>query len=97
MPITGLEYFRIENNKYGIFAATPTRLYYFVGRTEVDEKPLLHQVFSKYLSIKETDTFIESATNLRYSKLQFWPNNANLPNSFVWITEKGITYSRVNN
>lgn len=66
-----------------------------MGRAEPDEKPLLQQVFSKYLSIKETDTFMECSSNLRYSKLQFWHNNANLPCSFAWITEKGITYGRV--
>lgn len=75
-----------------IFASTPTRLYYFVGRTDPDEKPLLQQVFSRYLSISEKDTYLEVDSNLRYSRLKFWSENLTTPNSFAWMTEKGVIY-----
>ena len=58
-PITGLEYFQvIGTDKYMIFATTPTKLYYFCGKAENEEKPLLQQVFHKYLNIPETETFM---------------------------------------
>ncbi|KAJ8923177.1 hypothetical protein NQ315_001731 [Exocentrus adspersus] len=97
IPITGLEYYRVPNtDKYIIFATTPSRLYYFAGRTDSEEKPLLQQVFNRYLNIPEPDTYIECKSSLRYSRLQFWSENLMIPNSFVWITEKGIMYGDIN-
>ncbi|CAH0563550.1 unnamed protein product [Brassicogethes aeneus] len=92
-PITGLEYFKVHsNNRYVIFAATPSRLYYFTGKADLDEKPLLQQVFNKYLNVPEPETFIERGSALRYSRIQFWSENLVTPNSFAWITEGGVTY-----
>ncbi|XP_023014330.1 vacuolar protein sorting-associated protein 18 dor isoform X2 [Leptinotarsa decemlineata] len=94
-PITGLEYYRIPStDKYVIIAATPSRLYFFSGGANIEEKPVLQQVFNKYLNIPEHETFIECASNLRYSKLQFWSENLITPNAFAWISEKGISYSQ---
>jgi hypothetical protein len=90
-PITGLEYHKVlGGDKYVIFAATPSRLYYFVGRAEHEEKPLLQQVFNRYLNIPEKDTYIDSESNLKYSRLKFWSENLTVPNSFAWTTEKEI-------
>lgn len=96
-PITGLEYFKIVGtDRYAIFAATPSRLYYFTGTVNVEEKPVLQQVFNKYLNIPEPETFIEYENiTMRYSKLQFWSENLITPNQVVWITEKGITFGQV--
>ncbi|CAG9766632.1 unnamed protein product [Ceutorhynchus assimilis] len=95
-PITALEYFQCAGtNKYLIFAATPTKLYFFSGTAEHDEKPLLQQVFHKYLNIPETETFLASDSRLSYSRLQFWSENLITPNSFAWITEKGIHYAQL--
>lgn len=95
-PIKGLEYYRIPNSdKYVVFVATPTRLYYFTGQADADEKPLLQQVFNRYLNIPEQDTYIQVKSKLTYSKLKFWSENLTLPNSFAWMTEEGITYAHV--
>lgn len=53
-PITGLEFRRIPNtDKYVIILTTLIRIYQYIGSvTSHDEKPLLQQVFSKYLNIK---------------------------------------------
>ncbi|KAJ8929810.1 hypothetical protein NQ314_017407, partial [Rhamnusium bicolor] len=97
IPITGLEYYKVPtSDKYIIFAATPSRLYYFAGRADIEEKPLLQQVFNKYLNIPEPETYIECESSLRYSRLQFWSENLMTPDSFAWITEKGITYGQIN-
>ncbi|XP_063904510.1 vacuolar protein sorting-associated protein 18 homolog isoform X2 [Zophobas morio] len=94
-PITGLEFHKVlGSDKYVIFAATPTRLYYFVGRAEHEEKPLLQQVFNRYLNIPEKDTYLEVDSNLRYSRLKFWSENLTIPNCLAWMTEKGITYGQ---
>lgn len=74
---------------------TPTRLYYFNGRANPDEKPLLQQVFTKYLNIPEKDTHEEVKSNLRYSRLRFWSENLVYPQAFGWLIEKGITYGEV--
>ncbi|XP_060521918.1 vacuolar protein sorting-associated protein 18 homolog isoform X2 [Cylas formicarius] len=95
-PITGLEYFQVTgSDRYAIFAATPSKLYYFVGKADGEEKPLLQQVFNKYLNVPESETFIECESNLRYSRLQLWSENLVMPNTFAWITEKGITYGSI--
>lgn len=96
-PITGLEFFQIQNSpKYAIFVATPTRLYYFIGSTNSEEKPLLQQVFNKYLNILEKDTYEEVTSNLWYSRLRFWSENLVQPQAFGWLIEDGIMYGEVN-
>lgn len=95
-PITGLEYFQIPaSDKYMIFATTPTKFYYFSGRVENEEKPLLQQVFQKYLNIPETETFMACESSSRYSRVQFWSENLMTPNTFAWTTEKGIYYGEM--
>lgn len=95
IPVTGLEYFRIPlSDKFCIFVATPFRLYYFTGRANPEEKPLL-QIFNRYLNIPESETFIEVQSSLRYSKLKFWSENLLVPDSFAWLTEEGIIYAKV--
>ncbi|EFA08901.1 Vacuolar protein sorting-associated protein 18 homolog-like Protein [Tribolium castaneum] len=92
-PITGLDYHKVlGTDKYIIFAATPTRLYYFTGRAEHEEKPLLQQVFNRYLNIPEKETYLERDSSLKYSRLKFWSENLTVPNAFAWMTEKGVTY-----
>lgn len=94
-PITGLEYFRIPlSDKFCIFVTTPTRLYYFTGRANPDEKPLL-QIFNRYLNIPENETFIEVQSSLRYSRLKFWSENLLVPDSFAWLTEEGVIHAKV--
>ncbi|XP_030762434.1 vacuolar protein sorting-associated protein 18 homolog isoform X2 [Sitophilus oryzae] len=92
-PITALEYFQVlGTDKYVIFAATPSRLYYFTGRSENDEKSFLQHIFH---NVPEEKTFFASESKLRYSKLQFWSENLVTPNTFTWITEKGIYYGEI--
>ncbi|XP_019754048.2 vacuolar protein sorting-associated protein 18 homolog isoform X1 [Dendroctonus ponderosae] len=95
-PVTTLEYFQVPGtNKYMIFAATPSRLYYFYGSAEMEEKPVLQQVFQKYLNVPETDIFLASESRLGYSRLQFWSENLITPNQFAWVTEKGIYFGQI--
>nr|CAI5818148.1 unnamed protein product [Callosobruchus analis] len=95
-PITGLEYYKIPGtDKYTIFAATPSRLYFFTGKATFEEKPVLQQIFNKYLNIPEPETCIQCESNLKYSRLQFWSENLITPNSFAWITQQGITFGQV--
>lgn len=95
-PITGLEYFKVGADRYVILAATPVRLYYFTGHANFEEKPVLQQVFNKYLNIPESETYIEcDNTSMRYSKLQFWSENLITPNQYAWITGKGIMFGKV--
>lgn len=94
-PISGLEYFRIPlTDKFCIFVATPCRLYFFTGRANPEDKPLL-QIFNRYLNIPESETFIEVQSNLRYSRLKFWSENLLVPDSFAWLTEEGVVYAKV--
>ncbi|CAG9821457.1 unnamed protein product [Phaedon cochleariae] len=95
-PITGLEYYRIPGSfRYVIFATTPSRFYYFSGKANLEEKPVLQQIFSKYLNIPEPKTYFECEGNLRNSKLQFWSENLTVPNTFAWTTEKGICFGQI--
>ena len=58
-PITGLEFRKIMNtDKYVIIVTTLIRIYQYIGTvTNHDEKPLLQQVFNKYLNIKGEKTY----------------------------------------
>ncbi|XP_043488268.1 vacuolar protein sorting-associated protein 18 homolog isoform X2 [Polistes fuscatus] len=95
-PITGLEFHKLPNSdKYMIIVTTVMRIYQYIGSVQnPDEKPLLQQVFNKYLNIQES--FIEMISSLTYSKLQFfYPSLGALPKSFGWLTETGILYAYI--
>ncbi|OXU27272.1 hypothetical protein TSAR_013576 [Trichomalopsis sarcophagae] len=95
-PITGLEFRRIPNtDKYVVILTTLIRIYQYVGAvTSHDEKPLLQQVFSKYLNIKERFNQLESS--LPYSKMQFYFSSPQeFPKTFSWLTETGILIAKV--
>jgi hypothetical protein len=51
-PITGLEFHHVPGSeKYFVLVTTPIRLYQFIGNvTNLDEKPLLQQIFNRYLA-----------------------------------------------
>ncbi|XP_018319047.1 vacuolar protein sorting-associated protein 18 homolog isoform X2 [Agrilus planipennis] len=94
-PITGLHFDRITGtDKYFIFVATPNKLYFFARNINCEEKPLLQQVFNKYLNIPEKDTFYKVESKLRYSRLRFWSENLTVPDSLAWMTEGEILYSK---
>ncbi|KAI4499403.1 hypothetical protein M0802_005663 [Mischocyttarus mexicanus] len=95
-PITGLEFHKLPNSdKYMIIVTTLMRIYQYIGSVQnPDEKPLLQQVFNKYLNIQES--FIEIISSLSYSKLQFfYPSLGTLPKLFGWLTETGILYAYI--
>ncbi|XP_047356828.1 vacuolar protein sorting-associated protein 18 homolog isoform X3 [Vespa velutina] len=95
-PITGLEFHKIPNSdKYMIIVTTIMRIYQFIGSVQnPDEKPLLQQVFNKYLNVQES--FVEVVSLLTYSKLQFfYPSLGALPKSFGWLTETGILHAHI--
>ncbi|XP_017884886.1 vacuolar protein sorting-associated protein 18 homolog isoform X2 [Ceratina calcarata] len=95
-PITGLEFHKIPNSdKYVIVVTTLMRIYQYIGAVpNSEEKPLLQQVFNKYLNVQET--FIEVISQLPYSKMQFYyPAVGALPKSFGWLTETGILYAQI--
>lgn len=95
-PITGIEFHRIPNSdKYMIIVTTLMRIYQYIGAIgNPEEKPLLQQVFYKYLNAQES--FSEVISSLPYSKMQFYyPSLGVLPKSFGWLTETGILYAEV--
>nr|XP_034180513.1 vacuolar protein sorting-associated protein 18 homolog [Osmia lignaria] len=95
-PITGLEFHKIPNtDKYVIIVTTLMRIYQYIGSVpNPEEKPLLQQVFNKYLNVEES--FNEVMSSLSYSKMQFYyPALGALPKSFGWLTETGILYAQV--
>lgn len=88
-----MEYFRIPGtDTYNIYVATPNRLYFFTGKAYVEDKPLLQQVFNRYLNIPEIDTYVEVFSKTNYSKLRFWPENQLVPNSLIWMMESESYY-----
>lgn len=95
-PITGLEFHKIPNTeKYVIIVTTLVRIYQYIGTvSSSEEKPLLQQIFSKYLNVKERFNQLESS--LPYSKMEFYyPAPRALPKSFGWLTETGILYAQI--
>ncbi|XP_012171891.1 vacuolar protein sorting-associated protein 18 homolog isoform X2 [Bombus terrestris] len=95
-PITGLEFHKIPNtDKYVIIVTTLMRIYQYIGTVQnPEEKPLLQQIFNKYLNVQES--FNEVINNLPYSKIQFYyPSLGILPKSFGWLTEPGIFYAQI--
>ncbi|PRP82641.1 hypothetical protein PROFUN_09752 [Planoprotostelium fungivorum] len=86
MPITGLRFeaFPTENSKYFVMAATPTRVYQFIGG------PTFEQLFAKY----ETNAgFLELPGDLDHSDLAFFSKySQGLPQSFAWLTGPGVYY-----
>lgn len=94
-PINGIEFYQVSNSdKCFIFVATPIRLYYFVGTLISEEKPLLQQIFNKYLNICESLTYYEVKSGIRYSRLKFWSENNTNPSTLVWMTENFILYTK---
>ncbi|XP_011144081.1 vacuolar protein sorting-associated protein 18 homolog isoform X2 [Harpegnathos saltator] len=95
-PITGIEFHKLPNSdKYMIIVTTLMRIYQYIGAiANTEEKPLLQQVFYKYLNAQES--FSEVISSLPYSKMQFYyPSLGVLPKSFGWLTETGILYAQV--
>lgn len=95
-PITGIEFHKIpSSDKYMIIVTTLMRIYQYIGViANSDEKPLLQQVFYRYLNAQES--FSEVISSLPYSKMQFYyPSLDALPKSFGWLTETGILYAQV--
>uniref|UniRef100_A0A1Y1NPC1 Pep3/Vps18 beta-propeller domain-containing protein n=1 Tax=Photinus pyralis TaxID=7054 RepID=A0A1Y1NPC1_PHOPY len=94
-PINGIEFRQIFNSdRYFIFVATPIRLYHFVGTIASDEKPMLQQIFNKYLNIPESLTYYEVKSKLRYSRLKFWSENNSNPSALAWLIEDCILYTK---
>lgn len=58
-PITGLAFHKVPySDKYIIIVTTLIRIYQYMGTiSNPQEKPLLQQIFSKYLNIKGTNKF----------------------------------------
>ncbi|KAK9295713.1 hypothetical protein QLX08_010050 [Tetragonisca angustula] len=95
-PITGLEFHKIPStDKYVIIVTTLMRIYQYIGAVQnPDEKPLLQQIFNKYLNVQES--FNEVINHLPYSKIQFYyPSLGILPKSFGWLTETGILHAQI--
>ncbi|XP_043526809.1 vacuolar protein sorting-associated protein 18 homolog isoform X2 [Frieseomelitta varia] len=95
-PITGLEFHKIPStDKYVIIVTTLMRIYQYIGTVQnPDEKPLLQQIFNKYLNVQES--FNEVINHLPYSKIQFYyPSLGILPKSFGWLTETGILHAQI--
>ncbi|XP_020284361.1 vacuolar protein sorting-associated protein 18 homolog isoform X1 [Pseudomyrmex gracilis] len=95
-PITGIEFHKIPNSdKYMIIVTTLMRIYQYIGVvSNPEEKPLLQQVFYRYLNAQES--FSEVISSLPYSKMQFYyPSLGAVPKSFGWLTETGILYAEV--
>ncbi|XP_017785036.1 PREDICTED: vacuolar protein sorting-associated protein 18 homolog isoform X2 [Nicrophorus vespilloides] len=96
VPITGLEFFNLPGtDKHFVFASTPRRLYMFTGPANPDDKPLLQQVFNKYLNIPEKDSYIEEESSLKYSQLKFWSENLVVPNYLAWMTQYSVSYAKI--
>ncbi|XP_076171976.1 vacuolar protein sorting-associated protein 18 dor [Ptiloglossa arizonensis] len=95
-PITGLEFHKIPNtDTYIIIVTTLIRIYQYIGSVQnLEEKPLLQQVFNKYLNMEES--FTDVISSLPYSKMQFYyPALGAFPKTFGWLTEAGIIYGQV--
>ncbi|XP_046628252.1 vacuolar protein sorting-associated protein 18 homolog isoform X1 [Neodiprion virginianus] len=95
-PITGLEFHRLGNSdRYVVVVTTLIRIYQYIGSvTTLDEKPLLQQIFNRYLNAKERFNQLDST--LPYSKMQFYYSEPKqLPKSFGWLTETGIVYAQI--
>ncbi|XP_031837327.1 vacuolar protein sorting-associated protein 18 dor isoform X2 [Nomia melanderi] len=95
-PITGLEFHKVPNtDKYMIIVTTLVRIYQYIGEVQnPEEKPLLQQVFNRYLNVQES--FNDVISSLPYSKMQcYYPSVGAIPKSFGWLTETGIWYAQI--
>ncbi|KAL1116066.1 hypothetical protein AAG570_005561 [Ranatra chinensis] len=89
--ITGLQYHKqADADIYFVIVTTVNRLYKFVGKNSgPDERPLLQQLFNKYLNVPEG--FQEIHSSLKYSCLQLYSNApTSVPSYLGWLTETGI-------
>ncbi|KAK7574291.1 hypothetical protein V9T40_011482 [Parthenolecanium corni] len=102
--ITGIEFYRFSNasDRYFIIVTTISRLYQFVGKTNLDEKPFLVSVFNNYLHIPEG--FLEMPNDNDWSQLQICflkkTNDSGkivtYPKSVAWhIKEVGVTFAEI--
>jgi len=85
-PITGLRFeaFPTESSKYFVMAATPTRIYQFIGG------PNFETLFQRY---EQNAGFLELPGDLDHSDLAFYSKfNLGLPQSFAWLTGPGVYY-----
>lgn len=95
-PITGLEFFNIPDEKRCIiFVATLSHFYYFSGPIKInsDEKPVMYQIFLRYLNVQEPS--IELCSNNTRARFKFW-STFGLPKSFAMVTDREIIYSEFN-
>ncbi|KAK0168771.1 hypothetical protein PV327_002541 [Microctonus hyperodae] len=95
-PITGIVFHKIpQSDKYVIIVTTLIRIYQYVGTImNPQEKPLLQQIFSRYLNVQERFNQLESS--LPYSRMQvYYPAPKGMPTSFGWLSETGILYAEV--
>ncbi|KAG8227379.1 hypothetical protein J437_LFUL000387 [Ladona fulva] len=96
IPITGIEFHRFPRTyKYFIIVTTLDRLYQFIGETSSnEERPLLQQIFNKYIT--KPETYLEIVSTLKYSRLQFfYPSPRGLPKSLVWLSGYGIYFGNI--
>lgn len=96
-PVTGLQYHCVPNtSRYLVLATTPTRLYQFQGSVaSVQDRPLLQQVFTPYLTAQER--FLELPSTLRSSALSLhYPDPTTpFPAQFGWLTQPGLYWGRL--
>ncbi|RIA95939.1 Pep3/Vps18/deep orange family-domain-containing protein [Glomus cerebriforme] len=98
VPITGLriEQFPATTRKYLIVAATPTRLYQFIGNATPSKDDEVASMFeSLFASYAINPVFQELPGDLNYSELQFYSQYQELQyqgaaKNFAWLTNPGI-------
>lgn len=93
--ITGLEYHRVgKTETYFVVATTVDRLYHFIGHSSnSEERPLLQNLFNKYLGLQEAFQGIPS-TSVSCLRL-YTPMPKYTPTSLGWLTDNGIFYGLV--
>ena len=89
MPVTGLHFERFpeapkDPTKLLIVAATPTRIYQFIGG------PTFEAVFMNYENNNITKNYYELQPNPRSELRFFSPHMGGLSKSFAWSTGPGI-------
>ncbi|CAG8582248.1 14325_t:CDS:10 [Acaulospora morrowiae] len=103
LPVTGLriEQFPASPRKYLIVAATPTRIYQFIGNAnstaDLDGSSVFENLLSRYESSPD---FQELPGNLPYSELHFFSQYQDLhyqgvAKNFAWLTGPGIYHGNL--
>ncbi|CAG0902888.1 unnamed protein product, partial [Darwinula stevensoni] len=95
MAISGIEFHQVGDRKFFIILTTPTRLYQFVGLvTDLEDRPVLGQIFSNYIRIPER--FLEIAGYSKHSCLQtFRPTIQEAPKTYAWLTSAGVHFGQI--